>query len=1754
MNYYIDTVAHEPYTELFSSLVLTETTSQDQVFQKSYSASLARIELERLIKKESSFLEALQGCGAPSLVDYDLPSLQLNVRSQTQFPLASLNLDQFEPDSLVQIALVMARSVAMIHQQDILSLNISPGSFRLSSYFRHAELIDFSAAEYLPKSSNGLRGFRPAFSDPHFLAPEQGLQLTRSVDTRTDLYALGSVYFWMLTGEKPFAELDRDDDISYAHIARGLDLPTRVSRQGESDDFCLLGLISVVEKLLQKEPEGRYQSADALSKDLQALLEASETERAQFLPAHCHISDRLFMPDKLYGREAEKSVILEAFQRVAQGEPEALLIAGYSGVGKSALVGEVQLPILQANGLFIRGKFDQFQGASPYKAIEQAFSKFVHYIMTLSAEQVDFWRARINDALAPNTQVLIDVLPDLEILLGPQSQLSPLGPEEQQNRFNQTFLKFVQTIGTAYKPLVLFIDDIQWADLASIKLLEFLLKDANSRYFLLLGAYRDNEVSAVHPFMTMLTALKGNERKISRIQLSNITQRDLEQWLSDTLKQPLKEVASLARAVYRKTQGNPFFTRQFLFELYQSGALQFSSQEYRWIWSVDEAQQLGITENVVDLMLTRIARLPERSQLLLRQASYLGVEVDPELAEALLQGHDFNEALQPVLQAGLMLQVPGKGNTPADQGCSLHFLHDRVQQAAYSLVSPDERPALHYRIGSLMLSCLDESSRHEHCYDLLGHLNQALALLDVEQRDVVAALNLVAARRAREATAYAQAVSYVEFYLELARDHAPAASLCEAELLRLECLYLAGEYDVAEQRVGQVHALCTAISERVQLHIILITQYTRYGQLERAIAEGVSSLRALGCHFPDQADGHQIERAVASVQEKLQRCSFKQLAEQPEIQDSRVLMTLEVLMAMQPCCYNSGSMLFPLTILTLLDLTLDKGNSAHSSYVFMMYALFCTKVLKAYDTAFEAEYYSRQVARRFPPTPLVAGRLSMMRANFILPWQKALVVSGGERERAYHACLEQGDYYWGVHAYIFGFYADLLSSSHLDSLLDRTRNVIKTCRQIQQPAQVYLSQLQCNLIRILQGDLDNQHNLDHVPGYEQEAKVFFNDTHYMCGKYDRILGRLIQGYLFGNYRQALEESLSKQLTAADLDEGIFHEAMYTLFNILSILAVKQSRASLPDHWREWLTLALDKLACWVELNPDNFAAANALVQAEQAMIEGEWIEAVGQYEAAIEGAEQSGLLLFQALASERLGYQRAIRGQLRQASACLQDSIHLYQAWGAQAKVAQLQDQLQVFSDTETTVGSVDIKWRTVVEASQQMSRPLNTQLLDAQLLEWVSKMTGAQLARVYRLDGEHWVLACQVLEGQAIDIDVPPERFPEAVLNYCRNSQTTLLLSDACYEETYVLDPYIAERGCRSLLGVPLVYNHRLTGVLVLEHRRTAGLFTGSQARVVELLATQYMISYSNSCLYQSLQETNAALEQKVEARTLELKRKSNHLESILNALPLPYVLTRMDGTVIAANRLFCSQFGLNPQNLQAANSLHFYASVHDRQCILELLRRTGEVTDFECQLKSAEGQVFWAHFTSTVIQLENEKAIFSTISDISRQKAKESELHHQANTDPLTGVLNRRAFFHQAVELCKHGQDAAVAMLDLDHFKRLNDTFSHAAGDLVLKEFSQLVTGLLREADRFGRIGGEEFVVLLVGVSAQHAMEVLERIRQCLESHSFVFKESLMRVTASIGVTEWDGQEPLEQALERADSALYLAKERGRNRCLCH
>ncbi len=589
--------------------------------------------------------------------------------------------------------------------------------------------------------------------------------------------------------------------------------------------------------------------------------------RIEPFPLGAHdASDRLLIPEKLYGREREIEALLASFDRVvATGTLELVLVSGYSGIGKSSVVNELHKALVPPRGLFASGKFDQYKRDIPYATVGQAFQSLVRSLLSQSEEELARWRDALIDALGPNGQLMVNLVPELELVIGKQPPVAELPPQDAQNRFQLVFRRFLGVFARKEHPLALFLDDLQWLDAATLDLLAHLVTHPEVRHLLLVGAYRDNEISPAHPLLRTLDVIRKAGTRVQEISLAPLAREDLSRLIADTLGCTPDGAAPLARLVHEKTGGNPFFAIQFISALAEEGLLRFDHDAARWRWELDRLHAKGYTDNVVDLMVGKLTRLPVETQAALQQLACLGNAAEITMLSIVLGKS--NADVRSDLWNAVRLELV------EHSGSSYKFTHDRVQEAAYSLIPERLRAEAHLRVGRLLAAHTPPEKREEAIFEIVNQLNRGAALITSrDEREQLAEFNLLAGQRAKASTAYASALTYLIAGAALLpedsweRRHELTFAL---ELNRAECEFLTGALTEAEQRLAALSTRAATTVERATVACLRVDLYTTLDQSSRAIAVGLDYLRHLGIDWSPHPTEEEARREYERIWSQL---------------------------------------------------------------------------------------------------------------------------------------------------------------------------------------------------------------------------------------------------------------------------------------------------------------------------------------------------------------------------------------------------------------------------------------------------------------------------------------------------------------------------------------------------------------------------------------------------------------------------------------------------------------------------------------------------------------------------------------------------------------------------------------------------------------------------------------------------------------------------------------------------------------------
>jgi hypothetical protein len=757
---------------------------------------------------------------------------------------STLNHGPMNLDAFFTVSLQVTKILAEIHRQDLIHRDLSPGNILFNPQSGEVRLIDFGSALEFPRQAR-------AVINPHFvegsrayMSPEQTGRMNRGLDFRTDFYSLGAIFFEMLTGRLPFLTEDHNE-LVHCHIAVPAEPPKSLAPHIPQV------LSDMVLKLMSKDAADRYQSAEGINADLHEcqVQRAYGEEDKVFELAGRDINDRFIIPEKLYGREPETNGLLEVFDQVAGGKGRMAFISGHSGIGKTSLIKELYKPLAAGGGYIAAGKFDQYHRHLPYSALMEAFNNLIGQILAESELKVSAWREAISQALGANGRLLTDVIPDLEHLIGPQPEVDELPVAEARARFNNVFQGFVDLFGESGRPLVFFLDDLQWIDPPSLALLEAMATTIGSKSMMLIGAYRSNEVPETHPLAISLAELRKSGMELNEILLKELEPQYLIELLSDTLHLPAQRLEPLNQVLLEKTGGNPLFFKTMLNSLHTDGQIQFDYGQKTWDWNQEAIASTPYADNVVDMLQARIPSLSGGQTGMLGLGACLGNPFELELL-AKLAGVSRDQAarsLQPAVSAGLIQPLDGdyelfmvQGSQDM-QGIRFRFAHDRIQQAAYALVDEEQRPTLHWRIGRLLLDRMEESESGQDLFDAVANLNQGASLAKPAERLNLARLNLRAGKKAKDSAAFADAkvcLAAARGLLEEDCWQTQHELALDIHLELAEACYLVSEFDQAEELYALIREKAANQNDVLTLINIQAKQYHHQGRYQEGHRTG----------------------------------------------------------------------------------------------------------------------------------------------------------------------------------------------------------------------------------------------------------------------------------------------------------------------------------------------------------------------------------------------------------------------------------------------------------------------------------------------------------------------------------------------------------------------------------------------------------------------------------------------------------------------------------------------------------------------------------------------------------------------------------------------------------------------------------------------------------------------------------------------------------------------------------------------------
>ena len=1395
----------------------------------------------------------------------------------------------------LRLAVQAAAALEELHEHGVIHKDIRPDNIIVDAETGQSKLTGFGIASLLPREYQPARSPSMIEGSLAYMSPEQTGRMNRAVDHRTDLYSLGITFYEMLTGTLPCRAADPLEWVHF-HIARAPRPPKELVP-------CVPGQVSaIVLQLLSKVAEDRYQTAHGLRHDLLTCLAQWESAgRIEPFPLRRHdVPTRLRIPQKLYGRDRELAVLTSSFERVvATGSPELVLVSGYSGIGKSSLIHELHKPIVAARGLLLSGKFDRHKRDIPYSTVVQAFAEIIRQILAESEDRIAALRSRLHEALGRSAQLLINLIPELELIVGPQPAVAPLPLTEEKGRFYRVFQQLLGAFAGAERPLTLFLDDLQWADAGSLALIAHLMTDPGTQNLLLIGAYRDNEVTPTHPLSLALEEIREAGARVRSIVLAPLSLEDVSRLVVDALHCEASRASPLSTLVEEKTRGNPFFVLQFLSALYQRDLLWFDHEAREWTWDLRRIEAEEYADNVVDLLVGKVNRLAPEARAAMMLAACAGhqVHVDTLAAVSRRSAEELHGELWEALREELMIRL----------GDTYRFMHDRVHQAAYLLIPEGERSAMHLAIGRALLAATRPEDLEERVFDLVNQLNRGSCLVtDPAERERLVDLNLRAGRRAKASTAYASAISYLSEGIRLLGPSPWSTPHDRAYELHIE---LAASYYLGRD-VERAAVLLDSLLERAQTRLqkaavrrLEVDLYAHLDRLDEAVERGARGLALFGIIVPLRPSWAEVEGEVQRVWRLLGDRAIEDLLELPPRKDLELCAAEDILAVLFAPALSTDRNLSLLVYCQMVNISLVHGNSDASALAYAYFGMSLGPVFGRYSEGYRFGKLGYDLMERRRALAYRA-KISFIFGDNTLYWTHHLEHSLPYVGVAFQTAVETGDVAIACYCCNHLVIDRLILGHPLDDVFEESERRLSFTRRARYDASTRSIIGIQRLIQCLRGRTLGLSSFNGADFVEEEYEAELDRYPWTIVTSWYYILKLEARVLSGDFDEAVAAAAR---AGALLWSTVAHiqEPEFWYYGALALAGARpadraERLTSLREHEQ--------KLAEWAKTCPENFGSKHALVAAELARIEERPLDAMRLYEQAARSARENGYIQNEALAHETAARFYQVSGLETLATAHRREAWRGYARWGADGKVADLERRYPHLLSSRlepppaaivAPPGQFDLL--AVLKASQAISREIVLSRLLSTLVRVVIEQAGAQRGFLLLAWSDELRIEAEARSDPS-GIEVLLERralsaaaVPVSIIEQVRRSGELVILDDAAQPNRFSSDPYIEAHRPRSLLCLPILRQTELVGALYLENNLLAGAFTQESLTVASLLASQAAISLQNAMLFADLE------------RAAEERRRSEELlRAIIDNTTAVVYAKDLEGRYLLVNRRF--------------------------------------------------------------------------------------------------------------------------------------------------------------------------------------------------------------------------------------------------------
>jgi PAS domain S-box-containing protein len=1594
-------------------------------------------------------------------------------------PLARLLGRPMEVTEFLRITVPLAAAIGRLHGRGLIHKDLKPTNILVDTASGSVWLTGFGIASRLPREHQAPAPPEVIAGTLAYMAPEQTGRMNRSIDARSDLYALGIIFYEMLTGALPFTAVDPMEWV-HCHIAR----------QAVPPDERVAGipgpLSAMVLKLLAKTAEDRYQTAAGLAIDLQhCLMEWQATGRIAPFPLGAHdVSDRLLIPERLYGRERETVALLAAFDRVvASGRLELVLVSGYSGIGKSAVVNELHKALLPPRGLFATGKCDQYKRDIPHATLAQAFRSLVGPLLGQSETALGRWRDALGEALTPNGQLIVNLVPELELVIGKQPPIAELPAQDAQNRFQIVFCRFLGVFARKEHPLALFLDDLQWLDSATLDLLEYLVLHADMRHLMLIGAYRNNEVGPAHPLMRTLEALRNAGARVQEIVLAPLGPDDVGRLAADALHCEKERAWPLARLVQEKTGGNPFFAIQFLTALAEEGLLAFNRAAPAWQWDIDRIRAKSHTDNVVDLMAGKLQRLSAATQHAVRQLACLGNAADIA-ALAVVRGEQeaaTHAALWEAVHAGFVFR----------DDRTYTFLHDRIQQAAYSLIPDELRAEVHLRIGRVLLASMTAEQLAEHLFNVANQFNRgAVLLVDRDEKVQVARINLRAGRKAKASAAHASASVYFAAgmaVLDEAEWDSEYDLMFGLRLERAECAFPSGQFDTGEQLIGELLQRRASKIDQAAAYHLKVLLHTVKSEYPKAVASGLTCLRLFGIDIPAQLGREQAQAEYETVWQTLNGRPIEDLIDLPLMTNPELLAAMRVLSTLLGPAYFTDSRLFSWLLCRMVNVSKQHGTCGASAHAYAYLGCILGPVLHRYR---EGHRFVKLACDLVEKQGFIAYQAKAYHSMGIAAiWTQPPTTAIDFNRAAVRIATETGDLTSACYSLDRSITILLLRNDPLDAVWREAEDSLGFVRKAGFRDVADRIICQQRFIATMQGRTTTFSSFSDAQFDEAAFEARLTPDRNAMLVCCHWIAKLKARFILGDYAEAFAaaEKAKTLLWASDVHIQLLDYYYYAALTVAALY--ENASAEEQTGWRDLLTAHQDQLREWADTYPPTFGDKYALVSAEIARLEGRDADALHLYEQAIQSAAEHGFVQNEGLAHEVAARFSSARGFKTIAYAYLRNARYCYRRWGALGKVRQLEQLhpklIEGASPPAATVGTpveqLDIG--AVVKASQAVSGEIVLDRLIETLMTIALEHAGAERGLLIFLRGDTLQIEAEArTDDKMIGVtfrqeEVTPAALPEAVLHTVIRTQHSVILDDASAQNPFAADAYVRQVHARSVLCLPLVKQAKLIGALYLENNLASHVFTPARISVLELLSSQAAISLENAQLY------------------TELQMSEDRWRNLFENVPVGVALTGSDGRYVAANQTFQKMTGYSEAELRNLSPVDI-THEDDRAATAAIIAARAAGNPYpqhvEKRYRRKDGGVIWVDASAYVAPIVSGTPLFAGVAiDITDRKRAEEELRRSEASLARAQQISRTGSWcwniatgviSSSAELLHiFGFDPAITQLS-------EKTFTERIHSEDRPSFEQAIASAVREGIVFQR----EYRIILSNGSVKHLQSV--------------------------------------------------------------